>query len=149
MCSYGILDHVFHHIADTHVAHHLFSSMPHYHAKVPGGRVPRGPGGAAPATGARPAPGSRQRHILSLRPPGPRLAVVNPHQPDYPHPPETRTQEATEALKPILGPYYCRDDRNTLVALWQENAACHYVAADAPGSGVLWFRTVGSAAREE
>jgi fatty acid desaturase len=31
--SYGwFLDQVFHHIADTHVAHHLFSYMPHYHA---------------------------------------------------------------------------------------------------------------------
>lgn len=34
MCrSYGILDTVFHNIADTHVCHHLFSLMPHYHAK--------------------------------------------------------------------------------------------------------------------
>ncbi len=31
--SYGFLDHIFHHIADTHVAHHLFSYMPHYHAQ--------------------------------------------------------------------------------------------------------------------
>jgi len=31
--SYGFLDIVFHHIADTHVAHHLFSYMPHYHAQ--------------------------------------------------------------------------------------------------------------------
>ncbi|KAK9824841.1 hypothetical protein WJX81_005778 [Elliptochloris bilobata] len=31
--SYGFLDHMFHHIADTHVAHHLFSGMPHYHAR--------------------------------------------------------------------------------------------------------------------
>jgi len=31
--SYGFLDHFFHHIADTHVAHHLFSNMPHYHAE--------------------------------------------------------------------------------------------------------------------
>jgi omega-6 fatty acid desaturase / acyl-lipid omega-6 desaturase (Delta-12 desaturase) len=30
--SYGLLDRVFHHIADTHVAHHLFSQLPHYHA---------------------------------------------------------------------------------------------------------------------
>ncbi len=32
--SYGVLDHVFHHIADTHVTHHLFSQIPHYHAQV-------------------------------------------------------------------------------------------------------------------
>lgn len=31
--SYGFLDYFFHHIADTHVAHHLFSNMPHYHAE--------------------------------------------------------------------------------------------------------------------
>jgi len=30
--DYGILNSVFHHITDTHVVHHLFSSMPHYHA---------------------------------------------------------------------------------------------------------------------
>ncbi|KAI9004336.1 fatty acid desaturase-domain-containing protein [Hyaloraphidium curvatum] len=30
--SYGILDYLFHHITDTHVAHHLFSTMPHYNA---------------------------------------------------------------------------------------------------------------------
>ena len=30
--DYGILNHVMHHISDTHVVHHLFSSMPHYHA---------------------------------------------------------------------------------------------------------------------
>jgi len=31
--DYGILNHFFHHIGDTHVAHHLFSTMPHYHAQ--------------------------------------------------------------------------------------------------------------------
>lgn len=30
--DYGILNKVFHHITDTHVAHHLFSTMPHYNA---------------------------------------------------------------------------------------------------------------------
>ncbi|XP_047082389.1 fatty acid desaturase DES2 [Lolium rigidum] len=30
--DYGILNRVFHNITDTHVAHHLFSTMPHYHA---------------------------------------------------------------------------------------------------------------------
>lgn len=34
--SYGFLDFFFHHIADTHVAHHLFSAMPHYHAEEVG-----------------------------------------------------------------------------------------------------------------
>ncbi|XP_071940118.1 delta(12)-acyl-lipid-desaturase-like [Coffea arabica] len=30
--DYGILNKVFHNITDTHVAHHLFSAMPHYYA---------------------------------------------------------------------------------------------------------------------
>lgn len=30
--DYGILNTVFHNITDTHIAHHLFSTMPHYHA---------------------------------------------------------------------------------------------------------------------
>ena len=30
--DYGLLNQVFHHIGDTHVAHHLFPQMPHYHA---------------------------------------------------------------------------------------------------------------------
>lgn len=30
--DYGVLNKVFHHITDTHVTHHLFSMMPHYHA---------------------------------------------------------------------------------------------------------------------
>ena len=88
--SYGVLDHFFHHIADTHVAHHLFSQMPHYHAK-----------------------------------------------------------EATAALKPVLGEYYCRDGRNVLRALWEESCTCHYVAPDAPGSGVLWFRSMCAAEEGE
>ncbi|XAR68593.1 Phosphatidylcholine desaturase [Bertholletia excelsa] len=30
--DYGVLNKVFHNITDTHVAHHLFPGMPHYHA---------------------------------------------------------------------------------------------------------------------
>ncbi|KAK4355032.1 hypothetical protein RND71_027226 [Anisodus tanguticus] len=30
--DYGVLNNVFHHIADTHVVHHLFPTIPHYHA---------------------------------------------------------------------------------------------------------------------
>jgi omega-6 fatty acid desaturase (delta-12 desaturase) len=30
--DYGIWNHICHHITDTHVVHHLFSNMPHYHA---------------------------------------------------------------------------------------------------------------------
>lgn len=31
--DYGVLNKVFHNITDTHVVHHLFSTMPHYNAK--------------------------------------------------------------------------------------------------------------------
>lgn len=79
--DYGfVLNHLHHHIADTHVAHHLFSQMPHYHA-----------------------------------------------------------QEATEAIRPVLGPYYNRDHRNIWAALWQDYSACRYVAPDEPGQGTLWY----------
>jgi len=30
--DYGILNHIFHHITDSHVCHHLFSTMPHYNS---------------------------------------------------------------------------------------------------------------------
>jgi len=30
--DFGILNHWFHHIQDTHILHHLFSTIPHYHA---------------------------------------------------------------------------------------------------------------------
>ncbi|KAJ3067696.1 hypothetical protein HDU98_009114 [Podochytrium sp. JEL0797] len=32
--DFGFLNHFFHHITDTHVAHHLFSNMPFYNAEV-------------------------------------------------------------------------------------------------------------------
>lgn len=31
--DFGILNYFHHHISDTHIAHHLFSSLPHYHAQ--------------------------------------------------------------------------------------------------------------------
>jgi len=31
--DYGVFNMIHHHIGDTHVAHHLFSQMPHYHAQ--------------------------------------------------------------------------------------------------------------------
>jgi len=30
--DFGVLNHLFHHITDTHIVHHLFSTMPHYNA---------------------------------------------------------------------------------------------------------------------
>lgn len=51
------------------------------------------------------------------------------------------SQEATEALKPILGEYYSKDDRHVIKALWQDLGLCHYVAPERDGSGVLWFAT--------
>ncbi len=50
-------------------------------------------------------------------------------------------QEATRALVPILGKYYARDGRNVFAALYRDWVKTRYVAADAPGSGVLWYRS--------
>ena len=87
--DYGwFLNTVHHHIADTHVLHHLFSQIPHYHA-----------------------------------------------------------QEATESIKPILGPYYAKDDgRGILKSIWEDFRECAVVAADAREEreegkrAPLWFR---------
>lgn len=86
--DYGrFLNAAHHHIADTHVLHHLFSQIPHYHA-----------------------------------------------------------QEATEAIKPVLGPYYARDDRGVARAVWEDFRECAVVSADASDAAregkkaPLWFR---------
>ena len=80
--SYGrVLDTAFHHIADTHVLHHLFSAIPHYHA-----------------------------------------------------------QEASAAIKPVLGEYYASDGRGLLRALWEDWRDCHWVSPDEEGDVALWFR---------
>ena len=49
-------------------------------------------------------------------------------------------QEAAEAIKPILGKYYNYDSRNVFAAMWQDWHVCCYVAPDAKGGEVLWFR---------
>jgi hypothetical protein len=51
-------------------------------------------------------------------------------------------QEATEAIKPILGSYYSKDNRNIIKALWQEVSLCHFVSKEpATKPGVVWFQT--------
>lgn len=80
--SFGpLLNVLHHHIADTHVAHHLFSQIPHYHA-----------------------------------------------------------QEATAALKPVLGAYYKSDSREVYSAMWHDWRACRRVAPAEAGSGTLWYK---------
>jgi omega-6 fatty acid desaturase (delta-12 desaturase) len=81
--DYGILNHFHHHIADTHVAHHLFSYMPHYHA-----------------------------------------------------------EEATEAIKPLLGEYYLQDNaspglQGVAEALWNSMTYCRIVEDN---EQVCWFK---------
>ena len=77
-----MLDTLHHHIADTHVVHHLFSALPHYHA-----------------------------------------------------------QEATRAVRGVLGKYSLFDARPVALALWQDWRSCAWVEQDAGGApGVLWFR---------
>lgn len=67
--SWGwLVDAQLHHISDTHVAHHLFSTLPHYHA-----------------------------------------------------------QEATLALRRVLGRYYLRDETPIWTALWRSWNKCRFV----------------------
>ena len=49
-------------------------------------------------------------------------------------------QEATAAIKPILGEYYNYDGRNVFAALWQDYHQCKYVAPDVKGEDALWYR---------
>ncbi|KAI1881384.1 hypothetical protein JX265_000210 [Neoarthrinium moseri] len=66
-----LLRHMFHHIIDLHVIHHLFPRIPHYHA-----------------------------------------------------------QEATDAIKPLLGDYYHVDRSSYFGALWTAFTECQWVEAD-------------------
>ncbi|KNC96242.1 uncharacterized protein SPPG_08396 [Spizellomyces punctatus DAOM BR117] len=76
--DYGILNHFFHHIGDTHVAHHLFSTMPHYNA-----------------------------------------------------------EEATEAIKKVLGKYYIMDRTPLWKAVWQSYTQCKFVEDEGE---ILWYK---------
>ena len=78
--DYGVLNSVMHHIMDTHVVHHLFSNMPHYHA-----------------------------------------------------------QEATEAVKRLLGPYYAFDDAPIWKEMWYIYGNCMTVKEDPQQQGVYWY----------
>lgn len=78
--SYGwFLDACFHHIADTHVCHHLFHYMPWYHA-----------------------------------------------------------QEATEAIKPLLGKYYLEDETPIFKALYRSWSKCRFVEEE---GDVLFYKS--------
>lgn len=43
-------------------------------------------------------------------------------------------EEATEAIKPMLGDLYCRDDRSFIGQLWSNYTNLKYVEADAAGA---------------
>lgn len=83
LCSidrdYGIYNILHHHIGDTHVAHHLFSQMPFYHA-----------------------------------------------------------QEATEAIKKVLGEYYMSDNTGIFEALRRSWAYCKFV--DPADGDIMYYR---------
>eukprot|EP00002_Diphylleia_rotans_P015897 TRINITY_DN307_c0_g1_i1.p1 TRINITY_DN307_c0_g1~~TRINITY_DN307_c0_g1_i1.p1 ORF type:complete len:372 (+),score=71.11 TRINITY_DN307_c0_g1_i1:61-1176(+) len=70
--DYGsLLNNILHNINDTHVCHHLFSYLPHYHA-----------------------------------------------------------EEATRAMRPVLGKYYLRDETPVAKALWRSYNNCRFVDED-------------------
>jgi len=78
--DYGMLNVIFHHITDTHVVHHLFSSMPHYHA-----------------------------------------------------------EEATAAVRQLLGSYYRYHSTPVFSALWNSFRDCTELYPDPKQKGVHWF----------
>jgi omega-6 fatty acid desaturase (delta-12 desaturase) len=78
--DYGILNVVHHHIGDTHIAHHLFHTMPHYHA-----------------------------------------------------------QEATEAIKKVLGEFYLFDPTPIHTSLWQNTLEC-FAVEDTASDGIYWWK---------
>lgn len=79
--DYGVMvNMLLHHITDTHVVHHLFSQMPHYHA-----------------------------------------------------------EEATRAVKAVLGDYYRYDNTPISVALWNSFRDCTELHPDPNHKGVHWF----------
>lgn len=52
-------------------------------------------------------------------------------------------EEATEAIKPLLGDSYHRDDRGFMGQLWSTFTQCKFVDADASSPGTLrWVRQV-------
>jgi len=81
--DYCFINIILHHITDTHVLHHLFSPMPHYHA-----------------------------------------------------------QEATEAVKGLLGEYYRYDNTPIATALWNSFRDCTFLYPDDNQKGVHWFEPV-------
>jgi len=48
-------------------------------------------------------------------------------------------QEATEAVKPILGDFYRFDNTHWMKAIWK-NFACEVAQPDSPTTSTLWFR---------
>lgn len=78
--DYGFVNVLLHHITDTHVVHHLFSQMPHYHA-----------------------------------------------------------EEATEAVKGLLGDYYRYDSTPIATALWNSFRDCTELHPDPAQKGTWWF----------
>ena len=54
--------------------------------------------------------------------------------------PHYHAQEATEALKPLLGAYYKSDSREVYSAMWHDWRACRHVAPVEPGSGIMWYK---------
>ena len=83
--DFGIFNMVFHNATKTHVAHHLFPGIPHYHA-----------------------------------------------------------EEATRAMKPILGEHYQYDDTPFYQSLWSTIRDCVYVEEDEgdQNKGLYWFNDI-------
>ncbi len=97
------IDGVLHRITDTHVVHHLFHTMPFYHAEV---RTGAGHPGVV-RVGILCLQGCEQRGCACA------LCCL--------------MQEATKAVRPLLGAYYLRDDTPVFQALWHSWTQCKFV----------------------
>jgi omega-6 fatty acid desaturase (delta-12 desaturase) len=52
-------------------------------------------------------------------------------------------EEATDAIKPLLGDLYHRDDRSFMGQLWSSFTKCKFVEVDESNPGVLkWAKNV-------
>ena len=69
----------------------------------------------------------------------PQTHVLHHLIPTIPH---YHAEEATIAIRPVLGEHYRHDDTSMLKAIWRETKECIFVEADekSDSKGILWFR---------
>lgn len=86
-------------------------------------------------------------HCLPLLPrtrPTPAMTTTtSPRECAHPTAPHRATPHHTPPQ--VIGPYYCRDERNVFRALWEEIRDCDFVSPDKPGDKVYWYSRLPNA----